>query len=372
MAYKYTHFIPQNIAPKDAGQIGVYNADGKRILTVPLGRLARPDKQPLYSFGVVSDIHLWKVESSWLGNSKFDNGLTFFENAGCVMCIVCGDLTQTGFYLKNDDNDATETPHIDEGQFAKYKEICDKHTIPIYELMGNHESYYNQTIANNFDRLKTYTGKGVLSYTVSGSETTEKNEQRAEVGDDLFVLLGQPTWNAVVSDEDFEWLKATLESNKNRRCFVFVHSYMEEDSGDPKGVRENSIFDMWGATKKAAFMNLLKSYPGVILFHGHSHMKFEHQKNYDSAKQLDAEQESYKAANYTEKNGFKSIHVPSLATPRDIVFDEGTQKYKSQDDRSASQGYIVDVYGDCIVLNGVDFINNNSVPWGNYRIETAL
>jgi hypothetical protein len=40
------------------------------------------------------------------------------------------------------------------------------------------------------------------------------------------------------------------------------------------------------------------------------------------------------------------------------------------DDRTASQGYIVDVYDDCIVLNGWDFIENKPIPLGTYKIET--
>ena len=71
---------------------------------------------------------------------------------------------------------------------------------------------------------------------------------------------------------------------------MFVHSYIEEDSGDTLDVRENSIFDYWGRgqTNKNAFINLLKQYSNVILFHGHSHMRF-------SCQELD------KNANYTER-----------------------------------------------------------------------
>jgi hypothetical protein len=39
---------------------------------------------------------------------------------------------------------------------------------------------------------------------------------------------------------------------------------------------------------------------------------------------------------------------------------------------SESQGYIVDVYDDCIVLNGLDLINNKYVPLGVYKIDTRL
>ena len=39
---------------------------------------------------------------------------------------------------------------------------------------------------------------------------------------------------------------------------------------------------------------------------------------------------------------------------------------------SESQGYIVDVYKDCIVLNGMDLVNNKPVPLGTFKIDTTL
>ena len=76
-------------------------------------------------------------------------------------------------------------------------------------------------------------------------------------------------------------------------------------------------------------------------------------------------QEHDSTANYTERNGFKSVHIPSLATPRDIDFDNN----KSVDDPNASEGYIVDVYPDGIHLRGWDFIANAPVPLGTLWID---
>lgn len=369
MAYVYRHFIPQNTAPSGAKSIGVYNSNGEKVCSIPLGRMTPTTKEKLYSFGLVSDVHIGASNISAYGYSwtKFDNTLSYFKNIGCNFCVICGDLTVTGFYTKAGED------YLDVTQFAKYKEICDKYDIPVYELMGNHESYYGMPISNNLALMETYTGKSSLSYTI-------------EQGNDLFILLGQPHGSIVMTDVDYTWLCETLEANKDKRCFVFIHPYIEEDSGDPLDVRENSIFDnkYWGEANRNAFMNLLKQYPNVILFHGHSHMKFELQD-------VDI------VSNYTKKNGFKSVHIPSLATPRDIKYTYvkrdangevietnetlvqdttgslGTlEKMESKDDPTASQGYIVDVYDDCIVLNGMDLINNKPISLGTYKIDTPL
>lgn len=346
MAYVYKHFIQQNTAPKGAKSIGVYKGDVK-VADIPLGRMTPPKTEPLYSFGIVSDIHIsHNVYVAWQPIPKFDNALTLFEEKGCAFCVACGDLTNTGFYLRTSESTAG-TEYLDEQQFAKYKEICDKHTIPVYELCGNHESYYGMPITNNLALLEAYTGKGVLSYTVMQ-------------GDDLFILCGQNHGSSVMSDEDFTWLGNTLEANKEKRCFVFVHSHIDdnveggvEDSGNPCYARENSIFGYWGAIKRTNFINLMKQYPNVIVFHGHTHMMFEAQEHDDQA-------------NFSEENGFKSVHVPSSGAPRKLVSNDGT--WEARD--SESQGYIVDVYKDCIVCNGWDFIGGQYAPLGVYKIET--
>lgn len=331
--YQYRHFIPQNTAPSGAQKIGVYDSNGKKVLTIPLGSLTPPSGSPLYSFGLLSDLHVWKTLSSWNGNAKLDNALSYLQGQGCVFTAHCGDITQTGFYNEGDKNT------FDPSQFEVYKSICDKYTMPVYGICGNHESLAGVPITNNLAELKQYTGTD-LYYTI-------------EQGNDLFVFIGQPTYNKVMGDDALAWLQAALADNANRRCFVFVHSYIEEDSGDAVDYRENSIFDDWGATKTNAFMDVMRQYPNAILFHGHSHMKFECQE-YDTT------------ANYTERNGFKSVHVPSVGKPRDVDLETGA----TPEDNAASQGYIVDVYEDCIVLRGWDFIGNKPVPLGTYKIPT--
>lgn len=347
MPYVYRHFITQNIAPSGATRIGVYDSNGNKVCSIPLGGLKPPTQEKLYSFGIVSDIHISHVEGvAWNPRAKFDNALTLFENHGCSFCIATGDLTNTGFYLRTNESTAG-TEYLDERQFSAYKSICDSHAIQVYELCGNHESYYGQPITNNLALLNTYTGKNVLSYTVSH-------------GNDLFILCGQPKDAAVMSDEDFAWLGTTLDANKDKRCFVFVHSHIDdnveggvEDSGNPAFARENSIFGYWGATRTNNFISLMQRYPNAILFHGHTHIMF-------AAQEFDSQ------ANYSEENGFKSVHVPSLGSPRKLISADGTW----QAAESESQGYIVDVYPDCVVLNGMDFIGNVPVPLGTYKIET--
>lgn len=374
MKRTYTHFIPQNTAPLGAKRIGVYDKDDKRVLNIPLGGLTPPSGAPLYSFGLVSDCHTFLSLTNWNGNAKLDNALTYFENHGCAMVIGCGDFTQTGFYRKNDSSEsitlddgrviAAKEVYFDDRQMTTYQAILAKHTIPVFEMFGNHENYNSKDITLHLDLAKEYTGIPATAYTVSSAPSTDvvtgttvrPNRQAAAVGDDLFIFLGQPSAGYVMSADDFTWFETMLEDNKDRRCFVCIHSYMEGDSGDADDRRENSIFEMWGATKTNAFIALMQKYKNTILFHGHSHMKY-------------ACQELSSIANYSEVKGYKSIHVPSLGMPRDVDEDQ-TASYDTPEDTAASQCYVVDVYSNGMHLRGIDMITGEFLPIASYWIDT--
>jgi hypothetical protein len=167
----------------------------------------------------------------------------------------------------------------------------------------------------------------------------------------------QPT--EFVSVEELQWLYETLETNRNKRCFVFHHVFPSEHNvGNPNNFYTGVL--PWQTADNGigqAFINLLKHYKNTILFHGHSHSRFDLQ-------------EEDKTANYSDKNGYRSVHISSLAVPRDIVNGIRTDVY------AESEGYVVDVYDDYIILNGRDFIDNDAdghiLPIATYKIDTTL
>ena len=421
--YIYKHFIPENTAPKGAKRIGVYKGD-ERICTVPLGRLAPPTKEKLYSFGLVSDCHTFRSSTNFNGNAKLENALSYFNAQGCTMVIGCGDFTQTGFYRKNDSSTSSMTigsdvlpvrakvtippkgTYYDETQMYKYSEILKKSAIPVFEIFGNHENYNGVPITaettiegvvyNSLARAKELTGIPATAYTVSSSADTEEvtgttvrpNRQVTGIGNDLFIFVGQSESAKPMSNDDLDWLAATLEANKDRRCFVFIHSFIDDDwgssagareaedadgyilsdSGNPCGARGNAIFGWWedyAQTTLNKFLSIMQNAKNAVLFHGHSHMKFE-------------SQEHDECANYTAKNGFKSVHIPSLGSPRTLipndkgVYDGSWTTNKGPDGYTEpdTQCYVVDVYEDCIVLNGMDMMNKKQSILGTYKIVT--
>lgn len=118
MPYVYRHFIPQNIAPSEAKRIVVLDSDGHEVARIPLGPLTPPAGEPLYRFGIISDLHVHhNPYVSWHPVTKLDNALSFFESQGCAFVAASGDITNTGFYLRTDEAVAG-TEYLDTQQFA--------------------------------------------------------------------------------------------------------------------------------------------------------------------------------------------------------------------------------------------------------------
>jgi predicted phosphodiesterase len=328
MANKYTNFIPENIAPKDAKKITVYNANGEFVGSISLGRLKQPTKNKLYSFCALSDVHLTYDTA----NADFQRALTYAESS-CDFTCIAGDLTSAG----------------SDSEMTTYKNIVETYapTKPVYAIAGNHEAIWGNM---TFDRTTPYTGKP-LYYTFTK-------------GNDVFIMVGHYGtyqgdgigWVAgeQFTTEELQWLYETLEANKNKRCFVFTHIFPWGGAGNANGAYHSNN---WTSTKGTVFENLMKHYKNTILFHGHSHLKFDLQE-------LDEK------ANYSSVDGYRSVHIPSLSVPRDIVDGSLSVLY------AESEGYIVDVYNDYIILNGRDFIDNdadgNIVPIATYKIDTTL
>ena len=334
--YRYNRLIPQNIAPKGAEEISVFDTSNNKAATIPLGGLTPPYDGKLYSVGLVSDMHLDGVGIGSDTGERLSETLTFFENQGCSFCCHAGDITNIGFWYNSTDTEMYLN------QMAEYKSIIDAHpNLPMYGICGNHDSY-NKSIMDNLTELKEYTYRD-LYYTYTH-------------GNDVFIFIGQPAGTIYAFNKkqewinELQWLYETLEVNRNKRCFVFEHLTLSDDSGNP-----NNIHNAYWYELENTLVEIMKHYKNAMLFHGHAHLYF-------------TEQENWYYANYSTKKGFKSISIPSSAGSR-ITADGALVKTNNINLRS---GYIADVYEDCVVLRGYNFHTMECVPIGTYKIDTTL
>lgn len=324
----YTDFIPQNVAPLGARRIGIYNEHGNRVGQIPLGCLTPPNsRQKLYSFGALSDIHLQYDTAQ----DDFKKALEYLNGTEDVaFTCICGDLTSNGT----------------EDELQVYKDYVDDYSpdTPIYAVAGNHDA----TNALGFDTLRPYTGQGLwYSFEHNG---------------DVFIMVGEQAWDYEwpFSVEEMRWLHDTLETNRNRRCFIFQHLLSFDGSGNPYP-DVSPTTDILGAENTSRFSNvpgriflsLMRHYRNCIWFHGHSHTAFE-------------SQEDNPMANYDQVYGIHSVHIPSLAVPREYENAAYVAQY------SDSEGYVVDVYENGIHLRGKDFVRGEWLPIASYWLDTTL
>lgn len=314
----YDIFNKVNCAPVDATTIGVYNSENERVGRYSLSGLKAEDiGEKKYSFAAISDTHI----GSKTAENDLIKALQYFENDEDIeFSTVCGDLSLGGT----------------EANLSLYKKIVSENaTKPVYAISGNHEA--NTPLS--MDSLKPYTGQD-LYYSF-------------EKDNDVFIMLGMYDVHKgyEFAEGELQWLYEVLEANRNKRCFLFMHLFPGEGSGDALDLDTEG--DMLNNTQGKVFYSLISHYSNVIYFHGHSHQKFELQ--YEN-----------KMNNYDDVFGCHSVHIPSLAYPK------GLSNGKLVADYDASEGYIVDVYENSVILKGRDFVSNQFLPIASYNLDTKL
>ena len=127
-----------------------------------------------------------------------------------------------------------------------------------------------------------------------------------------------------------------MESNKNKRIFLFEHVHINPVGNYNSIIKSYDMGNKPGTTSRR-FRDIINSYDNVILFTGHTHQDFE--------------------INSVENN---RVHISSCAKPR-----------TPESDNSGSQGYLMEVYKNKIILKAIDFADNNKVI-KEYTINTVV
>ena len=320
----YDDFIIQNTAPQTATRIGVYSSKGDRVGSIgfaPTFKVNLGNK--LYSFGALSDTHVG------YGDDNYANALTYLTQTEKVSFItVVGDLTDS----------CTE--------WERYQNIVSTYAngTPVYETTGNHDTPWWRDEYNDED-ISEYTEK-VKS--LIETHTGDSLYYSFTKGNDVFIMVGvQSNYGGrMFTQEELQWLYETLETNKDKRCFVFEHVLPDGSSGNANGWTDKE--DLTG-TEQTVLVSLLEHYPNATLFHAHTHQAFRLQEEADDAI-------------YDNYFGCHSIHIPSVGGTRGSL----------SSDNGGSQGYVVDVYSNGVVLSGIDFLSSEYLPIAQYYLDTTL
>ena len=282
------------------------------------------EETPLYSFGALSDLHI-QYET---GYADFQRALSYLKDKVPFTCI-CGDLVS---YATSEN-------------MKKYKDYVDAYSgdMDIYECAGNHDTY---DYIDGKVVGKTLTGDMLTRWiNATGKDTYYSFEYNG----DLFIFLSLKSENSsdLFVDGGLTWLEQTLESNKDKRCFVWQHV---QDPSDNSADPSHSYSPILNGAPGTEFLRLIKTYKNTVWFHGHTHLTF-------GAEQYPV----------NEDLGYRSVHIPSLTSPRfydkesnsllDYYFDAYNNKIYGA---VHAEGYIVDVYTNKIVLRGINFASGDN------------
>jgi len=331
----------------------VYDGDTLSVSEVPESK-QRNDGAPVYTFGVLSDVHFnrYTVSGADVTETAFPRALDFFTSNGASFVGVCGDLSSRG----------------EASAYERFNAISSQYDFPVYSCKGNHDCYekfrYTSWRENmNPGVFSDSPAPGVLSTSDNGYDFVYT------INGDIFIFLSQISstyapYTQILTDAQLDWLSEQLDKYSSRRVYLFFHTFLNAPTL-PYAMGEGNLINDYGASyslpyfkgnkDEVRFRKLLTDHKNVIFFNGHSHWAYSMQ--------------SYNPRlNITDYDGTTAtmVHVSSVAAPRTsdirsiaIVSNPGTM----------SEGLIVKVYPDHVVTSGVDFINGELLAYAYFSID---
>lgn len=361
--YTYNKFIKANTAPSQAKFIGIYDSGGTRVGEIQLGDLENDNGTPLYKFGILSDIHVDTTDynySQYLSAYPYsDEGMGDFRRAlrwlrdveEVDMICASGDLSQYG----------TDS----EFELSQNEIMTEIPNIPFYTCTGNHDCYGTHSGAATFMNYFNNRTIDTTTHTLSASteyansfffDHTFQNSS-GESQTDTFVFFSMYNYSAgnAYLSTDLEWLSGLLSHKTSNRVFLFTHLFFPDYAGNLGRVNgSGGIYptgNWMSGEGLTSLSSLLSGYKNVYWFSGHSHWKWDLQKF----------QDNINVARYG-LSGAWTVHIPSCALPIDSDYTNTSTETETNrvEKPLETQGGVVDVYDDRIVVRGIDFNINSS------------
>lgn len=291
-------------------------------------------EKPVTEFEMVSDVHITdrtmgEADINYKNNQHFKQMLEDVKknSPDSKAIIINGDIADTG----------------KESEYKKMQEISSQVSgIPdIYMSVGNHDLSANdyKTQADLFIKYaNTGTDKVYYDRTINGYH---------------YIFLGSEKQGlrADLSEAQLKWFDNLLAkdtaANPTKPVFVMLHqSLYNTVAGSLPGQNWDGASSE--GTKQAKELRaILKKYPQVLMFNGHSHWEL------NSEKCMYARDEEL-------PNIFNTASVGYLWSSYDTITGEYTQ---------GSHGYVIKVYNDKVMVLGRDFENGKYVSSAMFVAE---
>lgn len=243
--------------PQEADRILAYALCGRTRLSEKSAEVLLPDDRGTLELGecryelqVASDIHI-TADQSHIHNRHFAAMLEDIktQSPDSIGLFVNGDISNTGYDAEYQNLQALIKAAGDSAP-------------EIYFAMGNHD-YFGTSAAEQIRKFLKYTGtEGKTPY----------HDLWLEGVHFIFLAGERDCDKADLSQTQLDWLKEKLAENRdeNRPIYVFLH----------QGIRNTVAgcfeYQQWhGVIQEEELSAILKDYPEVMLFSGHSHWEMD-------------------------------------------------------------------------------------------------
>jgi hypothetical protein len=295
-------------------------------IDLPKGAAHAGFEDTLAELFVMSDIHI-TLNKAHTHNKNFANMLKDVQslNKDALGIFVVGDTADTGNEQEYKNMLAL---HAEAGEVP-----------PVFLSIGNHDLSslpFDQANAN-FMKYATLP---------DGSHPTDTSYD-FWLGGYHFIFLGTDHAAGLHSSFDrstMTWLKEKIEENRDpsRPVFLFLHQSLSDTvSGSLPG-------EGWsGVDNENMLRNVLKNYPEVMFFNGHSHWT------------MDSPSNMFEGTNKLPCRIFNCASVAYLWSGYNVVTGEHL---------NGSQGYMIKLYDGKLYVLGRDFAKGEWIPAAQYCI----
>ncbi len=346
-----------------------------KAFDIPAAKQSVVRGEPLYTAAFISDTHIGNngAETAPTADRHIPTQQQIDELADFV--VINGDLVQWyGAYSQDvfvafnqsgsswKDNGKTLQQVLDEkgatelnfgtDMYGVLRTWLDSFNVPVYAVQGNHDVrdadkwssvYYDKSLWNNFLR-KWISDSNAAKYKNKVTITDNDNYYATEINGHSYIFLEIPRNVSpyyTFGDQQLVWLDKKLFENEatGKPTFVFAHV-------PTKGSPLNGSYFANQIGDNEALIAILEKHPTAIYVSGHTHFTFDTSllSSFDGAQS---------APSYVHDGGITGVNY----------FDNDDLTGKELSSNNA-QGVIVEVYDDCIILNGRNFTTKKWVSRG--------
>ena len=317
-------------------------------------QLSFKSSDALYTFGAISDVQLDNQSTS-----RYPYDESHFAKALETLALRGVDFTVSSGDTVNDQNGNASYA----AEYKTYQQILadSSYSAPIYECLGNHDvgtkwdkngNYYN----NNAPFIKA-TGLDSKKSTINaGKPYFEVTEPKT--GDHfIFMALEGGFYTnkgTQFSKAQLDWLEGLLKkyNNDGKNIFIIEHANVEGwGSGDkPSAPYYYDLGLVKTNSDVARFIKLMETYKDCVIITGHTHLELSAQYN------------------YSDNNGTSAVMMHNSAIGGVRYINDSGNVQRDPAISGLSEGYIVEVYEDCILFNGINMHRNEIMPQCSYII----